>query len=182
MHGCKKRTFSGKSIFPFNSAGVISIGMMEIACTHPVSTYGVMQYMIYAVPLTGQTCTPAKVAARNEQKSVIRVVCIGSELMGRICRSKETGLLISPSYFCLPGNNHSLPSNILSIRQNRSSRYTTADRSHTVESTGAWTESAFSIPLLISAPSEIQSPALIETDACNAMCYTRYVKRCREDT
>lgn len=53
-----------------------------------------------------------------------------AELMGRGCRSKETGLLISPSFFCLLENNHSLPSNILSIRRNRSSPYTTADRSH----------------------------------------------------
>lgn len=53
-----------------------------------------------------------------------------AELMDQVCRSKETALLISPSFFCLLEHNHSLPSNILSIRQNSSSPYNAADSSY----------------------------------------------------
>lgn len=48
-------------------------------------------------------------------KTVSRLICTGFELMGREGSSQEMERLMSPSVFCLLGNNHSSPSNILSI-------------------------------------------------------------------
>lgn len=45
-----------------------------------------------------------------------RLICTGFELMGRECSPQEMEVLMSPSVFCLLGNNHGSPSNILSIR------------------------------------------------------------------
>lgn len=53
-----------------------------------------------------------------------------AEAVGSICKRDRTGVLISPSSLCPPENNHTLPSNILSIRQNSRSPYTRARGSH----------------------------------------------------
>lgn len=100
-----------------------------------------------------------------------------AELIGRGCRSKETGLLISPSVFCLLENNHSLPSNILTIRQQElplcHSTQITLSRAPEHEENQ---RSASTTPTSPHIFSPVQSYVLMETDALQ---YVTSGKMCR---
>lgn len=63
--------------------------------------------------------------------SIVRETDSSAEAVGSVCKRDRTRVLISPSSLRRLENNHSLPSNILSIRQSSSSHpYTGARRSH----------------------------------------------------
>lgn len=69
--------------------------------------------------------------------SIVRETDSSAEAVGSVCKRDRTRVLISPSSLRRLENNHSLPSNILSIRQSSSSHpYTGARRSHCRERWG----------------------------------------------
>lgn len=69
--------------------------------------------------------------------SIVRETDSSAEAVGNVCKRDRTRVLISPSSLRRLENNHSLPSNILSIRQSSSSHpYTGARRSHCRERWG----------------------------------------------
>lgn len=90
--------------------------------------------------------------------------------MDIVCRSEEAGLLISPSCFCLLGNNHSLP--YCQLGRHRSSPYTVADGSHCREPWSVNTISFQHLPI----PSFPQFNHMYSwrQTACSSTCCPRY--------